>query len=77
MLTVGLAGTAMPIGLLALIQLGDVRDDSVRVGHSIALTAFAPCLIVAALGCRSRTGTVLTALALLALSELGELAGQG
>ncbi|MEV0320418.1 cation-translocating P-type ATPase [Streptomyces sp. NPDC050658] len=60
MLTVGLAGTAVTIGLLGLIQLGEARYDSVRVGNSIAFASFALCLIVAALECRSQTGTVLT-----------------
>ncbi|MEV5978352.1 HAD-IC family P-type ATPase [Streptomyces sp. NPDC052114] len=61
MLTVGLAGTAVAAGLLGLIQLGASRYDSVRVGNSIAFASFALCLIVAALECRSQTGTVLTA----------------
>lgn len=60
MLTVGLAGTAITVGLLGMIELGVARFDSVRVGNSIAFTAFALCLIVAALECRSQTGTVLT-----------------
>ena len=37
-----------------------VRIGSAAVGNSIALTSFALCLIVAALECRSQTGTVLT-----------------
>ncbi|WP_069884045.1 cation-translocating P-type ATPase [Streptomyces luteocolor] len=61
MLTVGLAGAAVAAGLLGLIQLGEARYDSVRVGNSIAFASFALCLIVAALECRSQTGTVLTA----------------
>ncbi|MFD7709636.1 cation-translocating P-type ATPase [Streptomyces sp. NPDC059786] len=60
MLTVGLAGLAVTVALLSLIQLGESRFDSVRTGQSIAFTAFAFCLIVAALECRSETGTVLT-----------------
>ncbi|MFI6873614.1 cation-translocating P-type ATPase [Streptomyces sp. NPDC050400] len=60
MLTVGLAGTAVAVGLLCLIQLGATRYDDVRVGNSIAFASFALCLIVAALECRSETGTVLT-----------------
>ncbi|WP_372350677.1 cation-translocating P-type ATPase [Streptomyces sp. KL116D] len=60
MLTVGLAGTAVAVGLLCLIQLGETRFDDVRVGNSIAFASFALCLIVAALECRSETGTVLT-----------------
>ncbi|CAM5257314.1 Calcium-transporting ATPase 1 [Streptomyces alboniger] len=61
MATVGLAGTAVAVGLLCMIQLGEERYDSVRVGNSIAFASFALCLIVAALECRSETGTVLTA----------------
>ncbi|MEU6674402.1 HAD-IC family P-type ATPase [Streptomyces sp. NPDC046925] len=60
MLTVGLAGTAVAIGLLTMIELGTERYDSVRIGNSIALTAFALCLIVAALECRNQTASVLT-----------------
>ncbi|WP_428956456.1 cation-translocating P-type ATPase [Streptomyces sp. cg35] len=60
MLTVALAGTAITVGLLGLIALGAARYDSVRIGNSIAFTSFALCLIVAALECRSQTGSVLT-----------------
>ncbi|MEU6761698.1 HAD-IC family P-type ATPase [Streptomyces sp. NPDC046853] len=60
MLTVGLAGTAVAIGLLTMIELGTERYDSVRIGNSIALTAFALCLIVAALECRNQTASVMT-----------------
>ncbi|GGV29122.1 ATPase [Streptomyces longisporoflavus] len=60
MLTVGLAGAAVAAGLLTMIQIGESRYDSARVGNSIALTAFALCLTVAALECRSQIGTVLT-----------------
>jgi len=58
--TVGLAGLAITIGLLLLIQLGKWRFDSVHVGQSIAFTSFAFCLIVAAFECRSETETVFT-----------------
>ncbi|MEV8313712.1 HAD-IC family P-type ATPase [Streptomyces sp. NPDC059900] len=61
MLTVGLTGTAVAIGLLTMIQLGEARYDSVRIGNSIALTSFALCLIVAALECRNQTASILTA----------------
>ncbi|MFE0101492.1 cation-translocating P-type ATPase [Streptomyces sp. NPDC059009] len=61
MLTVGLAGTVIAIGLLSMIKLGTARFDSAHIGNSIAFTAFSLCLIVAALECRSQTGTVLTA----------------
>src|SRR5260370_17959823 len=60
MITVGLAGLAITIGLLALIELGQHHFGSVHIGQSIALTSFALCLIVAAVECRSETGTALT-----------------
>ncbi len=60
MVTVGLAGLAVTIGLLSLIHLGQSHFDSLHTGNSIAFTSFALCLIVAALECRSETGTVLT-----------------
>ncbi|MFF4253543.1 cation-translocating P-type ATPase [Streptomyces sp. NPDC001663] len=60
MVTVGLAGLTITIGLLLMIKLGEARFDSAAVGNSIAFTAFAFCLIVAALECRSETETVLT-----------------
>jgi P-type Ca2+ transporter type 2C len=59
-LTVGLAGLAITIGLLSLIKLGQAHYHSIPIGNSIAFTSFALCLIVAALECRSETGTVLT-----------------
>ena len=58
--TVGLVGLAITIGLLLLIGLGTSRFGSEEVARSVAFTAFALCLIVAALECRSETGTVLT-----------------
>ena len=58
--TVGLAGLAITIGLLSLIQLGTHHFGSTAIGTSIAFTSFALCLIVAAVECRSETGTVLT-----------------
>ncbi len=54
------AGLAITIGLLSMIALGGHHFGSVHVGQSIAFTAFALCLIVAAVECRSQTGTVLT-----------------
>lgn len=60
MLTVGLVGAGIAVALLSLIKLGEARYDSVRIGNSIAFAAFALCLIVAAVECRSQTGTVLT-----------------
>lgn len=58
--TVGLAGLAISVGLLVLLVLGEPQFGSFKVANSIALTAFAMCLIVAALECRSETGTVFT-----------------
>jgi Ca2+-transporting ATPase len=60
LVTVGLAGLAITIGLLAIIKLGESQFGSVQVGTSIAFTAFALCLIVAAFECRSATDSVLT-----------------
>ena len=60
MITVGLSGLAITIGLLLMIEVGQHLFGSVAAGQSIALTAFALCLIVAAVQCRSETGTVLT-----------------
>jgi Ca2+-transporting ATPase len=59
-LTVGLTGLAIAIGLLSMIKLGESHFGSVHVGQSIAFTAFALCLIVAAFECRSETDSVLT-----------------
>ena len=59
-ITVGLAGLAVTIGLLTMIEVGQHLFGSVPVGQSIALTSFALCLIVAAVECRSETGTALT-----------------
>ncbi|MEV6197916.1 HAD-IC family P-type ATPase [Streptomyces sp. NPDC051920] len=61
MVTVGLSGLAITLILLGLIKLGESRYDSVEKGSSIAFTAFALCLIVAAFECRSETESVLTA----------------
>jgi Ca2+-transporting ATPase len=60
LVTVGLAGLAITVGLLSLIQFGTSHFGSAATGNSIAFTSFALCLIVAALECRSETGTVLT-----------------
>ncbi|MGW6913857.1 cation-translocating P-type ATPase [Kitasatospora sp. NPDC054939] len=59
-ITVGLAGTAVTVALLALIELGEEHYKSAAVGNSMAFTAFALCLIVAAYECRSERETVLT-----------------
>ncbi|GAA2230835.1 cation-transporting P-type ATPase [Streptomyces amakusaensis] len=58
--TVGLAGLAVTVILLGLIKLGQAHFGSVETGQSIAFTAFALCLIVAAFECRSETDSVLT-----------------
>jgi Ca2+-transporting ATPase len=60
MITVGLAGLAITIGLLSMISLGQHHFGSVHVGQSMAFTSFALCLIVAAVECRGETSTVLT-----------------
>jgi Ca2+-transporting ATPase len=60
MITVGLAGLVITIGLLSMIEAGQQLFGSDQIGQSIALTSFALCLIVAAVECRSETGTVLT-----------------
>ena len=60
MVTVGLSGLAITVGLLSLITLGVHHFGSLPAGNSIAFTSFALCLIVAAVECRSETGTVLT-----------------
>ncbi|WP_037609415.1 cation-translocating P-type ATPase [Streptacidiphilus rugosus] len=57
--TVGLAGLAVTVLLLALIKLGQVHYGDERIGNSIAFTAFALCLIVAAFECRSERESVL------------------
>ena len=60
-MTVGaVGGLAITIGLLSMIAIGQHLFGSVAIGQSIAFTSFALCLIVAALECRSETGTVLT-----------------
>jgi Ca2+-transporting ATPase len=60
MITVGLAGLAITIGLLSMIEVGQHLFGSVAAGQSIAFTSFALCLIVAAVECRSETRTALT-----------------
>jgi Ca2+-transporting ATPase len=61
MVTVGLAGLAISIGLLLLINVGGVWVyHSAAIGNSIAFTSFSICLIVAAVECRSETETALT-----------------
>ncbi|QIY72359.1 cation-translocating P-type ATPase [Streptomyces sp. RLB1-33] len=60
LVTVGTGGLAITVVLLGLIKLGQAHFDSVETGRSIAFTAFALCLIVAAFECRSETDSVLT-----------------
>ncbi|MEV6207400.1 cation-translocating P-type ATPase [Kitasatospora sp. NPDC051914] len=60
MVTVGLSGLAITLALLSLIKLGQNHYGDVRTGSSIAFTAFALCLIVAAFECRSETASVFT-----------------
>ena len=60
MVTVGLVGLAITIGLLSLIGVGKSIYGSVAVGQSIAFTSFALCLIVAAFECRSERASALT-----------------
>ncbi|MFD9727421.1 cation-translocating P-type ATPase [Streptomyces sp. NPDC059072] len=60
LVTVGLGGLAITVILLGLIKLGEAHYDSTATGQSIAFTAFALCLIVAAFECRSETDSVLT-----------------
>jgi Ca2+-transporting ATPase len=59
-ITVGLSGLAITVGLLGLIQLGTHQFDSTATGVSMGFTSFALCLIVAAVECRSETGSALT-----------------
>ncbi|MET9617346.1 cation-translocating P-type ATPase [Kitasatospora indigofera] len=59
LVTVGLAGLALTVLLLALIKLGENHFGSVHIGSSMAFTAFALCLIVAAFECRSETESAL------------------
>ncbi|MEU5479640.1 cation-translocating P-type ATPase [Streptomyces mirabilis] len=60
LVTVGVGGLAITVVLLGLIKLGQAHFDNVEIGRSIAFTAFALCLIVAAFECRSETDSVLT-----------------
>src|SRR4051794_22823119 len=58
--TVGLTGLVITVGLLLLLSLGADAFGDLEVARSVAFTSFSLCLIVAALECRSETGTVLT-----------------
>jgi Ca2+-transporting ATPase len=58
--TVGLTGLFLSACLLGLIAAGPTFFGDLEIGRSVAFTAFALCLVVAALECRSATGTVLS-----------------
>jgi Ca2+-transporting ATPase len=60
LVTVGLAGLLITIGLLLLIQFGKTHFGSAQIGSSIAFVAFALALIVAALECRSLTDSIVS-----------------
>jgi Ca2+-transporting ATPase len=60
MTIVGLSGLAITAGLLGMIEIGTSHFHSQAIGTSIAFTAFALCLIVAALECRSETASIFT-----------------
>jgi Ca2+-transporting ATPase len=57
--TVGLTGLLITVGLLLLLSLG-TDPLGLEVARSVAFTSFSLCLVVAALECRSETETVLT-----------------
>ena len=59
MVTVGLSGLAITVGLLTLLILGESRFDP-QLANSIAFTSFALCLIVAAVECRSERDSAFT-----------------
>src|SRR4051812_20087488 len=59
--TVGVTGLAITVGLLLLLSLGTGHFGGLEVARSVAFTSFSLCLIVGALECRSETQTVLTA----------------
>jgi P-type Ca2+ transporter type 2C len=59
-ITVGLTGLAITVGLLLLLALGPDAFGGLEVARSVAFTSFSLCLIVAALECRSETQSVLT-----------------
>jgi Ca2+-transporting ATPase len=59
-ISVGLTGLLITVGLLLLLSLGAALFGDLEVARSVAFTSFALSLIVAALECRSETQTVLT-----------------
>jgi Ca2+-transporting ATPase len=60
MITVGLAGLVITICLLTTIRWGTSHYHNAAIGTSMAFTAFALSLIVAALECRNETASILT-----------------
>jgi Ca2+-transporting ATPase len=60
MLTAGLVGLFIASASLLMIEIGVHHYGSVRIGTSVAFTAFALMMVAAAYECRSETGTVLT-----------------
>jgi len=58
--TVGLTGLLVSVGLLGLIAAGPALFGDAAIGQSVAFTAFALCLVVAAVECRDATATALT-----------------
>jgi P-type Ca2+ transporter type 2C len=60
LVTVGASGLVITIGLLTMLELGSKHFHSAAIGNSIAFTAFAVALVVAALECRSETDSVFT-----------------
>jgi P-type Ca2+ transporter type 2C len=58
--TVGLTGLVITVGLLLLLAVGTDAFGGLEVARSVAFTSFSLCLIVAAVECRSETGSVLT-----------------
>ena len=58
MLTAGLVGLFLAAAALAMIKIGVNHYGSVRIGTSVAFTAFALMLVVAGYECRSEAGTV-------------------
>jgi P-type Ca2+ transporter type 2C len=59
-ITCGLAGLFLAVAALVMLQIGIHHYDSVRIGNSIAFTAFVLMLVAAAFECRSETGSILT-----------------
>jgi P-type Ca2+ transporter type 2C len=59
-ISVGLTGLLITVGLLLLLSIGTGQFGDLEVARSVAFTSFSLSLIVAALECRSETQTVLT-----------------